>query len=1221
MKRPIDRHLDSDELDALVSLQVPGVTASQQVSEEAVREAQRHVESCSGCDRKLQMHRSMQHEISRPGSSKVAKGPNCPDETVWTGVAAGLLVETEARRHMNHAAQCGYCGPLLKVVVTNLSEETTQDEEVALANLSSARPDWQTRMANTLRTAGEPRAFESSSSFWESIFRWPAPALATAVLGLLALASWIGVRMLRQPSAEQLLGQSYTERRTIEVRIAEAKYAPLHIERRGAGSNFDKPQSLLRAEALISEQLRQNPNDPTWLGAKARAELLDGTYDDAIKTLQRALESNPDSPALLTDLGSAYFLRAESANRPADYGDAIQSFGSALAKVPDDPIALFNRALACEQVFLYTQAIDDWEHYLRIDPQGEWSEEARAHLVAVKEKLRRHREGRLEPLLEPAQIAKAGPDNVELQGKIDERIEQYLHLAITDWLSQAFSRSSGRASLDARAALLELSRISQTRHADTWLADLLSGPTAGQFPSGVEALASAVRANDRGDYAEGQRSAHMAGSMFAAAANTTGQLRAQAEEVYSDHLLWEGPRCIGLLKSMSPLLERSGYTWIQAQMSLERSNCANAVGDLGTYQSAITTGLSQAREHKYLALYLRALGFQALALGSAGDSNAAFSLTMEGLNLYWSRRVDLIKGYNLYFNLESVVEPLRLPYFQVALLREATALIDGHPDVLQRAMAHRWYGNAAYLANLPQLAASEYSKASELLAASPRTEATIRDYVDAEVWRAHAEIAQGDLEHASARLRAIQSTLDNAPSFDPEIGFYTAQADIAMQRGDSDAAESAIRSAVYLAEWALTSYLSNGDRRQWAEQTRTTYREAVEWKLRQGGPTSALELWEWYRGAEVRASDLPSSAPPELGTDNPPDAHDAPPLPTPAAVAQRLPLLHDQTAVVYAVFPDGISIWAYDDRGIVSRWASKPYAQIEELVLRFERLCSDRNSDLVTLRTTANTLYGILIAPIENQFVPGRTILFEPDDTLAGVPWGALVDDNSHYLGERVPIVVSPGLYRTLQLRSAIPITQNARVLVVSIPSTKDEAPLSDADDEAQAVSGKFSSARWLQGTRATLAAIHREIRGASVFHFAGHAVASPVRSGLLLAEIDSKSQHSRLVTAESFASHDIESLQLAVLSACRTGREVQLGTGTESLVGALLGSGVPHVVASLWDVDSRQTAQFMNEFYAHLLDGNDAALSLHTAQMALASRPSSAHPYYWSAFELRGSQ
>ncbi len=91
--------------------------------------------------------------------------------------------------------------------------------------------------------------------------------------------------------------------------------------------------------------------------------MLNGNYDSAIKSLQRALETQPDSPGLLTDLGSAYFVRAESANRPIDYGNAIESFGKALAKSPDDPIALFNRALACERMFLYTQAVDDWEHY------------------------------------------------------------------------------------------------------------------------------------------------------------------------------------------------------------------------------------------------------------------------------------------------------------------------------------------------------------------------------------------------------------------------------------------------------------------------------------------------------------------------------------------------------------------------------------------------------------------------------------------------------------------------------------------------------------------------------------------------------------------------------------------------------------------------------------------------------------------------------------------
>src|SRR6266567_2972047 len=162
------------------------------------------------------------------------------------------------------------------------------------------------------------------------------------VAGIL-LVVWLGVRILHPPSAVQLLAQAYTERRTIEVRVPGAKYAPLRVERSNAGSNLDKSESLLKAEALISENLRKTPNDPIWLQAKARADLLDGNYDAAIKTLQRALEAQPESPQLLIDLGSAYFVRAKFADRAIDYGNAIESLGKALAKTPDDAVALFNR--------------------------------------------------------------------------------------------------------------------------------------------------------------------------------------------------------------------------------------------------------------------------------------------------------------------------------------------------------------------------------------------------------------------------------------------------------------------------------------------------------------------------------------------------------------------------------------------------------------------------------------------------------------------------------------------------------------------------------------------------------------------------------------------------------------------------------------------------------------------------------------------------------------
>jgi CHAT domain-containing protein/tetratricopeptide (TPR) repeat protein len=1139
----------------------------------------------------------------------------------WLEVAAGLLPEAKTRELMKHAAQCGHCGPLLKNAAEALVDEATPSEEALLASLQSARPEWRKNMAATLRDSVRDR--QPKPSWWKAVFTWPAPAYAFAGIVAVAVVAWIGVRALHPPSAEQLLAQAYTEQRTLEVRIPGAKYAPMQAERGTGHSDFDKPTSLLKAKDLIGEALTKNPNDPKWLQARARAELLDGNYESAIKSLQRALETQPDSPSLLTDLGSAYFVRAESANRPVDYGRAIDSFGKALAKSPDDPVSLFNQALACERMFLYTQAVDDWEHYLRVDPQGEWSDDARRRLTALKAKIQQHQESQSEPLLSPAEIAKAGTNNASVAEKIDERIEDYLLVGTTDWLPHAFPDASEQPSFEARTALSVLAEIARKNHGDTWLTDLLNDRTSGQFSAGIQTLAASLRANERGDYSEGQRSARSAVVTFRAAANVAGQLRAQAEEVYSDHLLWEGPQCIALLNQMTERLDHSSYGWINAQMSLERSNCANAVGDLGTYQTAIGKGLEEAERHKYPSLSLRALGFQALSQASLGETQAAFSNASKGLGLFWSTHVDLMKGYNLYYDLDSAADGVRLPNFQVILWREACALIDRHPDVLLRAMAHRWYGSAAYVANEPALAAAEFSKASSLFASSPKTAATIRDHMDAEVWLAQTEIRQGDLDQAAARLQSIKPEIDRTPSFDPEIVFYTARADIAMRRSDSTSAEAALRSAIFLAEWALNSFPSENDRREWAEQTRAAYRNLVEWKLRQGDATSALELWEWYRGAELRASDSTfRHMGGTLGTNVPPDLRDAPPLPSPSVVTAQLPLLRDQTVIAYGSFSDGIAVWVYDDRGVSSRWIPTSSPPVQDMVIRFQRLCSDRNSDIATLRTTGRALYDLLIGPVEERLASGRTIVFEPDDFLQDISWEALVDPSAHYLLERSPIFLEPALYRTMHLRPTSAITKDAQALIVSVSVAKEEGltPLVDADIEAQTVADGFQSARWLQGTNATLSAIRKEIRGSAVFHFAGHAISSPQRSGLVLAETDSDTHLSRLVGAKSLSANETESLQLVVLSACQTEGESAPGSpGTDNLVGSLLHAGVPHVVASRWNVDSQETAEFMKSFYGELLTGTTVSQSVHKARLRLASQSPYAHPYYWAAFTLTG--
>lgn len=1224
MIRPLDRHLDEAELDALVAFQTLGGVAGS-ISEDAIGEAQRHLVSCEDCDRKVQMHRSAQTIISlRMVIGEEAKRSNCPDETEWIPIAAGLVEEIEAKERMNHAAQCGYCGPLLKAAARSLSDATTPDEEITLTKLRSAQPDWQAQMARRLGSAVEPQLPQDVAlSFSKILSYWPRFAFASAVLAIFLATVWIVTHW--PASAEELLAQAYTERRTIEVRIPGAKYAPLRVERSGPGSDFDKPEPLLKAEALISGKLRQIPNDPEWLQAKARADILDGNYESAINVLTQILDVHPDSSPVMVDLASAYYRRASSNTDREDYGIAVNYLREALSKTPDDPVALFNLAICEERYDLYDPAKSDWQKYLAIDPGSLWSEEARRNLSRVEEEIRKKETSLRRPLLGVDDFISL-PSQYDRILEMDDHVEDYLHLAISRWLPEAFPQSVPPSSVrpvDASFVVGVLAHVLSERHGDAWLADVLKQPHGDAFPAASAALASALRANDNGDYLEANQEAQRAARMFRSAGNNAAELRAKVEELYSDHLLYEGSKCVELANNLSIRLKQRNYEWLRAQTSLEQSNCAGLVGDQGVVSSAADRGTKEAAEHLYAALTLRGLGFKADSAASMGDVHDGISLASKALDKFWETDVDLMKGYNLYTDLDTAAETLHLPYLQVAIWQQATALVDLHTDVLQQAMAHRWFADAAYLANMPDLALVEFSKASERFAAAPQTVATIRGKLDAEIWQAALEVRKGDLQLAENRLETAQAELERHPSYIQEVSFYATLAELKLRRRDSVEAETALRAAVFLAEWGLRTCRSQDARHQWAERTATTYRDLVAWKLREGDNQGALELWEWYRGAEFRTenSDSPEALK-DFDLISPPDVSGAPALPVPTTVAQQLPFLTRKTVVAFAVLPEGTAVWAYDEHGVSLHWINKPPSEIRELVSRLRELCSSSNTNLTVLNSVSRNLYDLLLGPIEDRIVPGRTLVFEPDDSLSNIPFEALVNSKGHYLSESAAVVTSPGLYRSLALRPPLPINTDTPSLVISVPAPPVPGidPIPGAQDEGQSVASQFRFPQLFDGPAATFEAIHDALPTVQLFHFSGHASAGPNWNGLLLAEHIEGSTQVRVIGPESLTPTMVGNLQLAVLSACGTGAQLSADpSGTLSLSQAFLRSGVPDVVASRWNVDSEATALLMNEFYKYLLSGSEVSASLHSAQLRLASQPRFSHPYYWAAFGVQG--
>lgn len=144
------------------------------------------------------------------------------------------------------------------------------------------------------------------------------------------------------------------------------------------------------------------------------------------------------------------------------------------------------------------------------------------------------------------------------------------------------------------------------------------------------------------------------------------------------------------------------------------------------------------------------------------------------------------------------------------------------------------------------------------------------------------------------------------------------------------------------------------------------------------------------------------------------------------------------------------------------------------------------------------------------------------------------------------------------------------------------------------------------------------------VVHFATHGVVHPEvasLSSIVLSAVDDRG-----VARDPFVTlADIYDMRLnadvVVLSACDTaaGKNVP-GEGPLGLARAFMYAGASRVVASLWAVNDRATAELMRRFYRGLLiEGLPAATALRAAQQQLAAIPQWRSPYYWGAFVIQG--
>ena len=1198
-----------------------------------------HLAVCATCRDEYQGLVILDNRLTHMRSAgPVLRRGDCPSSGVWREIAAGLTPSDQTLAHIEHASCCEACGPLLRQAVSEMADlkgEITEAEQKHILSLESASVEWQLRLAHrmaaTQRSDAEGKLRGSKSrAWWRQWVAVPRLAFVGATLAVVVAAgSWYEVQRQRPATAERLLARAYTEKRTLELRIAGADYAPLRVSLGPAASFTSRPPALLKAEALIGSQLQSHPADPAWLEAKAQADLLEGKYDAAVESLRRGLEIEPNTPVLLIDLATAYFQRALQEDRKEDLGSAYEALSQALKLRPDDPVALFNRAIVAEHQFLYQQARDDWEHYLRVDSGSEWAEEARNRANAVREKLNQH-ENKAIPLLSPEQFGTSA-GHADAASGIDDRIDEYLNQAVRSWIPSAFPGANETANASASRALFFLAELTAQKHGDAWLSDFLRGSSAPSFAVAARALARALHSNEVGQYDAALNQAGLAEKLFRRSGNTAGVLRAEFEQLFATQLLHAGDDCrpqaiVALAES-----ERTSYAWLQIQLGLEKAVCSSSRSDTGADEKATDLAMRRAQKNGYSALYLRAAMFAADDKNDVGDRAGAITLADAGLERYWSGQFPPVRGYSLYAELAEVAGSATAskPNLQVAFWREAVALVDLEEDSLERAMAHKSMADAAISAGLPEIAEQNYAEAGRLLAAAPRNNANRVAAVETEIRSARTEARLGHFDDAIARLTRVQDQI--GPVSEPYISqaFYSTLGELQLGRHRESEAEQAFRPALRLAEQKLASLTSETERTSWSQDASPVYLGLAESELLEGREQDSLNMFEWYMGAPQRVR----------GREEPqPSREPSSPFPDPNRLATRLPLLTNQTVLAYGVLPDGLAIWIYDNRGVSATWIPKSPRDLQDLASAFYAKCAEPDSDPSALRRDGEKLYSLLVAPVEQRLDSRRTLVIEADGFLARLPFEALVDSTGRYLVQRGSIVHSPGPYAEAEMHPETTITRDSPALVVGSDASSPEAGLfviPDIAAGADAIARGFHTSSELNGSEVTLATVTKGLSEAAVFHFAGHATDNFSHTGLMLRSGDRQISTPALagapahsgasslapvfLDAKAVRSLDLQKMQLALLAACSTDAGVDGSRGLDSVAQALQTSGVPHVVASRWAVDSVEARVFASGFYNAVFSGEQVSGATRLMSQRMMSNPQTAHPFYWAAFAAYG--
>lgn len=658
-------------------------------------------------------------------------------------------------------------------------------------------------------------------------------------------------------------------------------------------------------------------------------------------------------------------------------------------------------------------------------------------------------------------------------------------------------------------------------------------------------------------------------------------------------------------------MSTTGYQWLRAQIALEKATCANLNFDFETAAFNVELSRTIAQRFQFPELGLRVTGFDAGIQRGQENYDRAWKKAEEGLAVYWQGKCreqtsavqssrpaadvcpySLERLYQFYSVMQQCARKTGLQHASEALLLQGIAILENSApdDISLKATLYLRLADILSRQGETDLAEEKAAKAESLLKQISTNEPTAQLYAAVtRIELAEFKLNRGNANAALSEIEPLQSLLSTQDDF-VQLDFYAIEGDIFRQLGKFENAVKSYQYGVEEAETSLSDPQDTRDQLNWRLGTGRVYRGLTRSLLALGREHDALAVWEQFQSHSL--ANTKNSLADGKNLDRSP-------------VFATLPSVA-QPHLIYASFDDGLQVWLLKGSQLQSKWIPLKRDDLQQEVREFAKECSDPSLGL----DKAQSLYAMILQPVASDLPPSSTVSVELDEPMWGLTIEALRNNNGRYFADDHPVVYTPGLLAENSLRQPSPLTSRDPMLLVDASHAVAAAPLPGHSDEVAAVKQAFPKTKTLDSLDVSPNAVRHALAQSREFHFSGHGKREGTGVALMIGSESS-------LGAKDFAPGRLQHLQLAVLSACSSASARNGAFDQSNLVRSFLAGGVPDVIASRWDVDSRSTAHFMQTFYARLHNGEQVSEALQHAQAEMRSLNN--HPYYWAAFTLTG--